>query len=100
MACYDAWLFGRVPTLKGPPLDPCSRWAFTLRAYNGGEGWLLRERRSAAASGANPNDWRAIEPFRVRARWAHNENTDYPRRILLRLEPAYRAAGWPGDVPC
>jgi hypothetical protein len=26
--------------------------------------------------------------------------TDYPRRILLRLEPAYLAAGWPGSAVC
>lgn len=101
LACYDAWLYERVQTLASGSLDDCSRWAFTLRAYNGGQGWLRRERRKAAAAGADPNDWRAVEPYRVRAGWAHRENTHYPRRILLLIEPAYRAAGWPaGGDPC
>lgn len=100
IACYDAWLHKRVVRLPGTALMPCSRWAFTLRAYNGGEGWLLRERRKAAAAGVNGNNWRAMEPFRVRAGWAHRENTDYPRRILQRIEPAYVAAGWPGGDAC
>jgi soluble lytic murein transglycosylase-like protein len=100
LACYDAWLFARVQTLPGSPLSSCSRWAFTLRAYNGGESWLMRERRKAAAGGVNGNDWQAVAPYRVRAGWAHRENTDYPRRILLTLEPAYRAAGWIGDGQC
>lgn len=100
IACYDAWLHKRVVRLPGTALMPCSRWAFTLRAYNGGEGWLLRERRKAAAAGVNGNNWRAMEPFRVRAGGAHRENIGYPRRILLRLEPAYVAAGWPGGALC
>ncbi|WP_368565516.1 transglycosylase SLT domain-containing protein [Pseudoxanthomonas sp. UTMC 1351] len=100
IACYDAWLHARVTQLPGSTLSACSRWAYTLRAYNGGEGWLMKERRKAAAAGVDGNAWRAVEPYRVRAGWAHTENTDYPRRILLRLEPAYRAAGWPGSAAC
>jgi hypothetical protein len=99
-ACYMGWLYDRVPRLPGSALLPCTRWAFALRAYNGGEGWLLRERRAAAAQGADPNDWHAMAPYRVRARWAHKENTEYPQRILLRIEPAYIAAGWPGGPAC
>lgn len=99
-ALYDRWLFDRVSPLGGGEVDACSRWAFALRGYNGGEGWMLRERRLALASGANANDWRAVEPYRVRAGWAHKENTGYPRRILLTLEPAYLAAGWPGVPTC
>lgn len=102
-ACYDAWLYRRVRPLPGAAagvLSDCSRWAYVLRSYNGGEGWLLRERRAAAAQGRDPNDWRAIEAIRVRAECAHRENTDYPRRILLTLEPAYLRAGWPGQAVC
>jgi soluble lytic murein transglycosylase-like protein len=100
-ACYLAWLHGRVPLFRhaGHQSD-CSRWNFTLRAYNGGEGWLQRERLLAQRSGADANDWRAVEPFRVRAAWAHRESIGYPRRILLVLEPAYTAAGWPGSPVC
>lgn len=99
--CYMAWLFYRVkPLAAGRALNDCDRWAFALRAYNGGEGWLLRERRAAAKAGAQANAWREVEGFRSRAGWAHKENTQYPQRILLRIEPAYLAAGWPGGPAC
>jgi len=48
----------------------------------------------------NPNDWRRVERWRSRGIAAHRENTAYPRRILLTLEPAYLAAGWPGEAVC
>lgn len=99
--CYMAWLFHRVPPLAGGrALTDCDRWAFALRAYNGGEGWLLRERRAAAKAGAQANTWREVEGFRSRAAWAHKENIEYPQRILLRIEPVYLAAGWPGGPAC
>ncbi len=100
-ACYMAWLHGRVPAFRyAGPLRECSRWAYALRAYNGGEGWLQRERVAAQKAGADANDWQAVAPYRLRAGWAHRENIGYPRRILLVLEPAYLAAGWPGQAVC
>lgn len=100
-SCYMAFLTRRiVPFRYAGPMSRCSRWAFALRAYNGGEGWLNKERLAAQRAGADANNWRAVEPHRVRAKWAHSENTDYPRRILLTLEPAYLRAGWPGKADC
>jgi len=99
-ALYDRWLLDRVMGYGPRPLSECSRWAFTFRAYNGGETMLNRERSLAYKAGANANDWRAVEPYRVRATWAHKENVHYPQRILLTLEPAYLAAGWPGAAAC
>ncbi len=100
LACYDAWLYKRVKPIGNGPLNDCSRMAFALRAYNGGEGWLKRERVMALAANQNANDWLAVAGFNSRAKWAHTENTGYPRRILLKLEPYYHAAGWPGRVNC
>lgn len=102
-ACYDAWLYGRIKPLaasKAGALDDCARWVYTLRGYNGGASWLLRERRATAAAGRDPNDWRDVESMRVRADWAWRENIGYPRRILFLLEPAYLRAGWPGQAVC
>ncbi|MBC7162715.1 MAG: transglycosylase SLT domain-containing protein [Immundisolibacter sp.] len=99
-ACYMAWLYNRVQPMAAGELHECSHWALTLRKYNGGERMLDRERRAALRDGADPDDWRAVEAYRVRAAWAHRENTAYPRRILLRLEPAYLAAGWTGEAVC
>ena len=98
--CYMAWLFHRAQPIRAKPMTTCDRWAFALRAYNGGEGWLKRERELSARNGANPNAWREVEGFRSRAGWAHKENIEYPQRILLRIEPAYLAAGWPGGPAC
>lgn len=100
-ACYMGWLLERVkPFRHARPMSDCSQWAFALRGYNGGESMLNRERLTAQRGGADANDWRAVEPYRVRAAWAHKENIGYPRRILLALEPAYLAAGWSGKAAC
>ncbi len=99
-ALYDRWLLDRVAVYAGGTMSECSRWAFTFRAYNGGEKALNRERSLAYAAGADSNDWHQVAKFRARADWAHRENIGYPRRILLVLEPAYIAAGWPGSSPC
>lgn len=99
-ALYDKWLFDRVQPIGHTDLSDCSRWAFALRGYNGGEYWLLRERGLALANKGNPNSWLSVATFRVRGVAAHRENVGYPRRILLVLEPAYIEAGWPGTATC
>lgn len=99
-ALYDKWLYDRTAPIGGGALHDCDRWHFTLRAYNGGLGWINRERKLAANRGYNANRWYAVEPHRLRARWAHKENTDYSRRILHLIEPAYLNAGWAGGLTC
>ena len=99
-AIYDKWLLDRVQPIGHAPLSECTRWNFALRGYNGGELWLLRERGLTVAGRANANDYRDVERFRARGVAAHKENIGYPRRILMLLEPAYIAAGWPGTAIC
>lgn len=100
-ACYMAWLHNRVtPYRYAGAMTECTRWVYAFRAYNGGEGMLNRERLAAQRAGADANDWKAVEGYRVRAAWAHKENIGYPRRILLVLEPAYLNAGWSGKAVC
>ena len=100
-ACYMAWLHARVTPYKhARPMSACARWAFAFRGYNGGEGWLTKERLATQRAGGDANDWHEVARVRVRATWAHKENTHYPRVILLKLEPAYLAAGWSGQAVC
>jgi soluble lytic murein transglycosylase-like protein len=99
-AIYDKWLLDRVQPLGYTRLSECTRWNFALRGYNGGEQWLLRDRGLAVANKGDPNDWRSVEKHRTRSPSNHQQNIDYPRRILLVLEPAYIAAGWPGKAVC
>lgn len=79
-----------------PPLSECTRWAFGLSCYNGGCGWLNRDRRLAAAAGADPNTWAGVAPYSTRSAAAKHENRGYIRRIMVEIEPAYIAAGVPG----
>lgn len=81
--------------------DACERWAMTMSAYNGGLGWVHRDRRLAAAAGDDPARWFGhVERHTRRADWAQRENRAYVRRILLTLTPRYVRAGWAGGAPC
>ncbi|SDK31384.1 transglycosylase SLT domain-containing protein [Billgrantia gudaonensis] len=81
--------------------DPCQRWAMTLSAYNGGLGWVNRDRRLARAAGDDPRVWfGSVERYTARASWAQRENRHYVRHILLELTPRYDRAGWQGGAPC
>jgi len=96
---YDHHLFDRI---TGTATD-CDRWGMVLVAYNGGLGWLDRDRRLALSKGADAARWwgtGGTEPFSQRAKWAFTENRVYPKRILLQLEPTYLEAGWGGQAVC
>lgn len=100
-ACRDRYLasLNRASerAFPGEP-SPCSVWAFGLRAYNGGLGWLNRDRRKAAAAGADPSDWLAVQPFNAgRSAAAFRENTEYPVRIF-RAEARYLS--WGAGMRC
>lgn len=97
-ACRDRYL----KQLKAPfaALAPCSAWAFAFRAYNGGAGWVFRDRRQALVLGRDPNDWRAVGEVNAGRRpSAHRENKEYPERIF-RIARRYHAAGWGAAVSC
>lgn len=84
-----------------PGKSDCDTWAFALSGYNGGPGWVGRDRRLALAAHADPDRWFGhVEHYTNRAGWAKSENRGYVRRILLTIEPEYIAAGWPGHLAC
>lgn len=109
MLRYDRHIHARIHRWAGDEAAPavagelpaCERWAMTLSGYNGGPGWVSRDRRLAAAQGADPDLWWGhVERHTARAQWAAAENRGYPRRILLDLEPHYRDAGFRGPATC
>ena len=62
------------------------KWALSQAAYNGGPGWIKRERRLCAATpGCDPRRWyRHVEkalPPKARSSDSCKENRDYPIRI-------------------
>lgn len=85
----------------GLELSECATWWFGFRAYNGGGGWINRERRLTLANTQNPDDPAAVARWNAgRSKANHRENTEYPVRILLRLAPAYDAAAWGRSIDC
>ena len=91
MVHYNKWLYAR-----NQAHCPCEKWAMVLSAYNGGQGWVNRDRRLALASGASGLAWfNEIERFNAgRSQANFKENRHYPRIILSRWEPLYESNLW------
>lgn len=90
LTAYDRWLWERIAADA-----PCDRMAMVLSAYNGGLGWLLKDKALAQQQGLSRNRWwsatERVNAGRAPAAWA--ENRAYPVRILHVLEPRYGAWG-------
>lgn len=91
--------FGRFVNAVAPATD-CDRWAFTLSGYNGGEGWISRDRSLCSQrAGCDPARWYGnVERYTARSESNARENREYPRRIELRYQPNYRS--WGNLVRC
>jgi len=89
---YDFQLYGAC----GYAATDLDRWAFALSGYNGGPGWVTRDRAKARAQGLDSAFWwgnvETVNAGRAQEFW--KENRGYPRRILLLLLPVYVKAGW------
>lgn len=92
---YDRYLYQR-----NQAQSQCDQWAMTLAAYNGGQGWVNRDRKLALASGASGLAWfNSIEQYNAgRSAANFKENRHYPRAILFRWERLYEQAGWGNGV--
>lgn len=91
LVSYDLWLANRIKASS-----PCEQGALMLSAYNGGLGWVIRDRKLASAKGADPLTWFGSVEYHNAGRSAANfkENRSYPRFILWHWEPLYADAGW------
>ncbi|PMY49125.1 MULTISPECIES: transglycosylase SLT domain-containing protein [Pseudomonas] len=91
LVSYDRWLASRITAA-----DSCEQAAMILSSYNGGLGWLIRDRKLASAKGADKLTWfGSVERFNDgRSAAAFKENRAYPRLILRQWEPLYIQAGW------
>lgn len=96
--CRDRYMAGlrRQLQSQGSGLSECARWVFALRAYNGGMGWVIRDRRKASTAGADADDWIIVQGFNAgRSAANFRENVEYAPRIL-RLQERYR--GWGAEA--
>lgn len=82
------------------PASECDRWAFALSGYNGGEGWIARDRALCRARpGCDPSRWWGhVERFTSRSASNAAQNREYPKRIELQFQSSYRS--WGGLVRC
>ena len=97
LCAYDRWLWERTGAWSD-----YERMAFTLSAYNGGHGWVLRDKAKARKLGKDDRRWFGhVENVNAgRSRAAFAENRQYPRRILQERQQVYAKAGWgPGLAP-
>ena len=98
---YDKWLYDRLRPMRAASLAVCERMAFTLSGYNGGIGWVGKDRALAARTGRNPDRWFGnVEDVDAgRNKSAIKENRRYVTLIFQR-QSAYTAAGWGPGVNC
>ncbi|ECC9153817.1 lytic transglycosylase domain-containing protein [Salmonella enterica subsp. salamae] len=71
--------------------NSCQRMAFTLSAYNGGQGWVNRDKKLATEKGLDAAIWfehvERVNAGRSAANW--RENRHYPKAILYQHAPRY-----------
>lgn len=91
LCTYDKWLWNRTDGA-----NDFERMAFTLSAYNGGQGWVNRDKAKARKLGVDAGRWFGhVENVNAgRSTAAFRENRNYPRLILQKRQYAYIRAGW------
>lgn len=88
---YDRWIYKRVPGFQEADWN---RWAAALSGYNGGLGWVQKDRALAGGQCDTTLWWGCVERFSRRSPAAFKENRGYPVRILRLYRPRYEVAGW------
>lgn len=95
LCTYDKWLWER-----NSGANDYERMAFTLSAYNGGQGWVNRDKKLARQRGLDATRWfeavATVNAGRSAAAWKENRN--YPRLILEERQHAYIRAGWGSGI--
>ena len=91
MLRYNLWIWNQVQAA-----NVFERMAFVLSSYNGGLGWVQKDKRMATSKGFDPARWFAnvatVNAGRSKPNW--RENREYPRQILCTFQQEYVQAGW------
>ena len=90
MVIYDNDLYGAIIAATD-----CDRLAFTLSAYNGGAGWVSRDKAKAKAQGLDEmRYWDSVETVNAgRSAEAWKENRGYAPGIIKQRQIHYQAWG-------
>lgn len=96
--CRDKYMRSLLKSSMNENTSTCSSWAFAMRAYNGGLGWINRDRRKTKADNQNPDNWRIVSYYNAgRSESNFRENSQYPERIFF-IERRY--TNWGGPLDC
>lgn len=98
---YLEWSKNTVASRR-PVNTQCDRVAFGLSAYNGGAGWVNRDRTICnSVAGCDPGAWFSnTEQHSRRNRGAFRENRDYVSTIINQFTPLFINSGWGGPPIC
>lgn len=90
MVIYDNDLYGAIVAATD-----CDRFAFSLAGYNGGAGWVTRDKAKAKAAGLDEmRYWDSVETVNAgRSAAAFAENRGYALAIIRKRQPHYIAWG-------
>lgn len=85
-----------------PPASECDKWGFVLSGYNGGEGWISRDRAQCEQrAGCDPSRWYGhVERYTTRSASNAQQNREYMKRIELQYQPLYRSWAPSGFIMC
>lgn len=109
ITCRDRYMRDLLRQYSGNSATESDAWAFALSAYNGGAGWVARDKLVCTHSPPltcpvcdASRWWGNVEVSADPRRSAANvrENKHYPRRIICELSPRYEAAGWGRAITC
>ena len=82
-ACRDRYMRGLLASVRNDRTTECDEWAFGLRAYNGGLGWIKRDRRMTFDMLENGDDWTTVANYNAGRRNSNYvENREYPIYIF------------------
>jgi hypothetical protein len=77
---------------QNPAASPCEQMAFALASYNGGQGWTNKRKKLSSQPAVCLGKTCSVNPGISSAN--QRENEEYPKRILLGIEPRYVDALW------
>lgn len=92
LVTYNRHLFDRVAAA-----NKCEQLAFAMSAYNGGLGWVNRRKKLSEDPLVCFGVTCEINPGITE--WNQRENSEYPKRILLKHTPSYVASNF-GQTYC
>jgi len=93
---YDNYLLKHVHAI-----DECNKHAFALSAYNGGLGWVNRDKKMTKSNNLATNVWWGnVEKLSPRSRSAYKENRHYVKVILKKYIGLYHKNLWGGPLIC